>query len=123
MLRIASKKIGAGLRCLVFACTALPTATAGNTGWPGWGHVTEIYANSYWTTVAFDGIAINSGNYVSEGCDWGGYFALALNDPNYQAMLSLLVTAQSTNREVTVWLQGCGGANNNYPRIISVRMR
>jgi hypothetical protein len=100
---------------LGFAALLTQTVYAG--GFTPEGKITEIYASGAFVIVKLGSVRFNP-----DGCpNDDGYFGLALDDPNYAAMFSLLVATQLSEKRTRFYVAGCSGQNDKHPKINSVR--
>lgn len=98
---------------LIFVMSSVSYA-AGTTGW---GKISILYVNNYWTDVALQSVTDNPDN-----CPSAAYYALVPTDANYSALHATLMAAQAAGKDVSFYVSGCA-TSNNYPHILSVVVR
>ncbi|MBW8184274.1 hypothetical protein [Shewanella nanhaiensis] len=103
--------------CVLILVLCFISLHADASGGTGSGVIENIYVNNGWTMVHVPTITNNPDN-----CPSASYFAIRPTDANYITLHSTLLAAFMAEKTVRFWLSGCGGQNNNHPKIVSVWM-
>ncbi|RYV04100.1 hypothetical protein SOPP22_01480 [Shewanella sp. OPT22] len=91
--------------------------TAFASGITATGKIDHMYVNNEWSMVHLTGVQSNPDN-----CQSTAYYAIRPGEKNYEVLHSTLLAAHLSGKSVKFWVNGCGGQNNQYPRIVSVWM-
>jgi hypothetical protein len=83
--------------------------------WSQLGKITQTYTHADWTMVTISGDQVNPDN-----CESNAYYAINTSEKNYEGILSSILSAQMSGKEIRFWLTGCSVQGGKYPKIISI---
>jgi len=101
----------------LFTITSSAIAISART--EGWSKITNVYTSPTFLMIALDDV-----NKKKLGCTNDSYYALSLNDENYNLMSSLILSAYMAKKNVHFWVsdEPCSGQGNSYPKILAINV-